>query len=309
MILIADLGATNARFCVTKDSSSFFCEANYKISNFNSLESLCLQYMSDHKLEDLDKAIIGVAAPILGDKVIFVNVNLEFSISQIRRKLFSAGLLVVNDLELQGYAISSLKASDLSYIGKPKLSDGVKILIAPGTGLGLAGIVNGNVVATEAGHINISDKTSRPDLKKIMDRFMLDFKRVPTYEDFLSGKGITYFYSSLTENADNALLSSEDILSNRTDTYCLQVINLLNYLLSSYLRYMALVWGANGGVLLSGSIVNSLLLEEDYQEFRKTFEDSETMGDFMQSTPLAIVNIENIGFVGGLELSKKLLVS
>ena len=308
MILIADLGATNARFCVTKDSSSFFCEANYKISNFNSLESLCLQYMSDHKLEDLDKAIIGVAAPILGDKVIFVNINLEFSISQIRRKLFSSGLLVVNDLELQGYAISSLKTSDLSYIGEPKLSDGAKILIAPGTGLGLAGIVNGNVVATEAGHINISDKISRPDLKKIMDRFMSDFKRVPTYEDFLSGKGITYFYSSLTENADNAL-SSEDILSNRTDTYCLQVINLLNYLLSSYLRYMALVWGANGGVLLSGSIVNSLLLEEDYQEFRKTFEDSETMGDFMQSTPLAIVNIENIGFVGGLELSKKLLVS
>ena len=308
MILIADLGATNARFCVTKDSSSFFCEANYKISNFNSLESLCLQYMSDHKLEDLDKAIIGVAAPILGDKVIFVNVNLEFSISQIRRKLFSAGLLVVNDLELQGYAISSLKTSDLSYIGEPKLSDGAKILIAPGTGLGLAGIVNGNVVATEAGHINISDKISRPDLKKIMDRFMSDFKRVPTYEDFLSGKGVTYFHSSLTENANNEL-SSEDILSNRTDTYCLQVINLLNYLLSSYLRYMALVWGANGGVLLSGSIVNSLLLEEDYQEFRKTFEDSETMGDFMQSTPLAIVNIENIGFVGGLELSKKLLVS
>ena len=308
MILIADLGATNARFCVTKDSSSFFCEANYKISDFNSLESLCLQYMSDHKLEDLDKAIIGVAAPILGDKVIFVNINLEFSISQIRRKLFSSGLLVVNDLELQGYAISSLKTSDLSYIGEPKLSDGAKILIAPGTGLGLAGIVDGNVVATEAGHINISDKISRTDLKKIMDRFMSDFKRVPTYEDFLSGKGITYFYSSLTENTDNAL-SSEDILSNRTDTYCLQVINLLNYLLSSYLRYMALVWGANGGVLLSGSIVNSLLLEEDYQEFRKTFEDSETMGDFMQSIPLAIVNIENIGFVGGLELSKKLLVS
>jgi glucokinase len=72
---------------------------------------------------------------------------------------------------------------------------------------------------------------------------------------------------------------------------------------------MALVWGANGGVLLSGSIVNSLLLEEDYQEFRKTFEDSETMSDFMQSTPLAIVNIENIGFVGGLEVSKKLLDS
>ena len=44
----------------------------------------------------------------------------------------------------------------------------------------------------------------------------------------------------------------------------------------------------------------------DYQEFRNTFEDSETMRDFMRIVPLAIVLIEEIGFVGGLELSKKL---
>ena len=69
---------------------------------------------------------------------------------------------------------------------------------------------------------------------------------------------------------------------------------------------MALVWGSHGGVFLSGSIVNSLLLEEDYQEFRNTFEDSETMKDFMRKIPLAIVLFEDIGFVGGLELSKKL---
>ena len=86
----------------------------------------------------------------------------------------------------------------------------------------------------------------------------------------------------------------------------IQSINLLNYLLSSYLRCVSLVWGSNGGVLLSGSIVNSLVLEEDYQEFRDTFEDSDTMKNFMQSTPLAIVRIKDIGFAGGLELSKKL---
>ena len=67
---------------------------------------------------------------------------------------------------------------------------------------------------------------------------------------------------------------------------------------------MALVWGANGGVLLSGSIVNSLVKIEDYQLFRTVFEDSETMKDFMEATPLAILKIENIGFVGGLELAK-----
>ena len=185
-------------------------------------------------------------------------------------------------------------------------SEGPTILVAPGTGLGLAGLAGNQVVSTEAGHINISDKNLRPDLKKIIDRFILDNKRVPTYEDLLSGKGITYFYTTLSGDLESDL-TSEKILSKRSDPHCLHTINLLNYLLASYLRYMALVWGANGGVLLSGSIVNSLLLEEDFTVFRKTFEDSETMKDFMQSVPLAIVRVEDIGFAGGLELSKKLL--
>jgi glucokinase len=139
----------------------------------------------------------------------------------------------------------------------------------------------------------------------IIDRFTKENHRAPTYEDFLSGKGITYFYKVLSGET-NLELSSEEILLARGDKHSLQTIDVLNYLLSSYLRYMALVWGSQGGVLLSGSIVNTLLLEEDYKEFRNTFEDSETMRDFMRTVPLAIVLIEEIGFEGGLELSKKL---
>ena len=138
-----------------------------------------------------------------------------------------------------------------------------------------------------------------------MDRFAKENHRAPTYEDFLSGKGITYFYEAFSGEA-NTELSSEEILLARGDDYSLKTIEVLHYLLSSYLRYMALVWGSHGGVLLSGSIVNSLLLKDDYQEFRNTFEDSETMKDFMRTIPLAVVLIEEIGFVGGLELSKKL---
>ena len=246
-----------------------------------------------------------MAAPILSDHVSFVNANLEFSIKKLEENLFSEGLIVVNDLELQAYAIFNLQLEDLTYIGRKRLSEGPMILVAPGTGLGLAGIIGDTVISTEAGHINISDKVLKPDLKKIMDRFIRENKRAPTYEDFLSGKGISYFYETLSEGTE-LRLSNEEILSNRENKYCLQSINLLNYLLSSYLRCVALVWGSHGGVLLSGSIVNSLVLEEDYQEFRDTFEDSDTMKNFMQSTPLAIVRINDIGFAGGLELSKKL---
>ena len=305
MILIADLGATNARFCLTMDCLTYSDKANYQINNFDSVEELCIAYLEDKGLKNINKAVIGVAAPILGDKVSFVNANLEFSIKNLEKKIFSGGLFVVNDLELQAYALFNLKAGDLSYIGQKNLTEGSKILVAPGTGLGLAGILGETVIATEAGHINISDKKLRPDLREIIDRFTKENYRAPTYEDFLSGKGITFFYETLSGKR-NLELSSEKILLTRGDKYSLQTIDTLNYLLSSYLRYMALVWGSYGGVLLSGSIVNTLLSKENYQEFRNIFEDSETMREFMRTIPLAIVLIEEIGFVGGLELSKKL---
>ena len=41
--------------------------------------------------------------------------------------------------------------------------------------------------------------------------------------------------------------------------------------------------------------------------FRETFEDSETMHEFMKTVPLATLKIKDIGFVGGLEIAKKLL--
>ena len=306
MILIADLGATNARFCITEVGNEYRDVKTYPISKFTNLEELLELYLSDTgNLQGVNKAVIGVAAPILGDDVSFVNVDLEFKISSLKKTLFTEGLTVVNDLALQAYAVSNLDSKDIHYIGERKITDEPKILVSPGTGLGLAGIVNNSVVSTEAGHINISDKVLRPDLKKIVDKFIEDNSRVPTYEDFLSGKGINFFYRTLSQN-NIKNLTNEEILSNREDENCCRAIGLQNYLLASYLRYVALVWGAKGGVLLAGSIVNSLIHEEDHDSFRSTFEDSETMKKFMQQIPLALLTIQDIGFAGGMELAKKL---
>ena len=303
MILLADLGATNARFSVTEDCNTFRFDATYPIDNFHSIESLCLAYFEDQNLDKVERAIIGVAAPIIGDSVSFVNTDMRFSIEQLKKNLFPKGLFVLNDLALQAHAIIDLNSNALSYIGEGKISEGPKILVSPGTGLGLAGIVGQEVIATEAGHINIPFKNLGSDLTIMITRFIEENRRSPTYEDFLSGKGIIYFHSVLAGYQDPNL-TSEEILSDRKDKYCRSTIDLLNNLLASYLRYVTLVWGSYGGVLLSGSITESLLLQEDYEEFRREFEDSETMGNFMKKIPLAILRIPDIGFTGGLRIAK-----
>ena len=55
----------------------------------------------------------------------------------------------------------------------------------------MAGVVGKSVVSTEAGHINITDKASKPELKKNCRKFHPKNSRMPTYEDFLSEKGLS----------------------------------------------------------------------------------------------------------------------
>jgi len=308
MILLADIGATNARFSVTTDCHQYEHSDNLQVVGFDSLEELCNDYLNRYQLANkVNKAVIGVAAPIIDDEVSFVNANISFSIQGLKKQLFKEGLVVINDLALQAHAIKGLEKNEFSFIGLNKQQvNGPKLLVSPGTGLGLAGITAQEIISTEAGHLNIPQKEIKHDLKKIIDTFDSTNNRVPTYEDFLSGKGISYFYEVLSEGK-GANLSAEEILNNKDmNEICTNTKDLLIYLLGSYLRYVALVWGSTGGVYLSGSIVNSLITKDTHQTFREVFESSETMQDLLKAIPLILVTIDDIGFRGALELSKKL---
>ena len=308
MILLADIGATNARFCITSDCYTYEYSDNLKVIDSGSIEELCNRYLNRYELTNkVRKAVIGVAAPIIKDKVTFVNANISFSIEGLKNQLFKEGIIVVNDLALQAHAIKGLEKNELSFVGiRKEQSEGPKILVSPGTGLGLAGIVDQQIVSTEAGHLNIPQKEIKNDLKKIADSFISKNKRAPTYEDFLSGKGIRFFYKVLSED-ELTNLSSKEILENKDlNEDCSKTKELIVYLLASYLRYVALVWGSTGGVYLAGSIANTLVKEEIYQTFREAFESSETMQDLLKAIPLILVKVDDIGFRGALELSKKL---
>ena len=66
---------------------------------------------------------------------------------------------------------------------------------------------------------------------------------------------------------------------------------------------MALFWGANGGVYLSGSIVNSLLLDTNFKQFRDDFEDSSKMNSLLKEIPIFLIKELNLGFKGALKLA------
>jgi glucokinase len=305
--LLADLGATNARFAITEDGFSYQNSKELKISEYNSMGDLCIAYLSSVNASNIRRGFIGVAAPVIGDVITFINCDLEFSQSELQSSLFPEGLKVINDLALQAHAVNFLEEDELECIGKKFLdAKGPRILVVPGTGLGMAGIVNEEVVSTEAGHLNIPAKIKNKSLDQIIEVFRNKTGRMPTFEDFLSGKGLNFFYCVLS-GQEKCSLTNEEILSNyNTDAVCLEVKESMNYLYAAYLRYLALAWGALGGVYLAGSITNSLLFDIDDNKFRQIFEDSETMNSLLKATPIFRVKPQDIGFRGALKLAREL---
>ena len=300
--LLADFGATNARLSITTDGKNYQKELNLKIENYSSIEILFKDYFATLDLP-ISRAVIGVAAPVISDEIRFINCDFQFSIKKLKNAIFMDGLEVLNDLALQAHGLEGLSETDFETIGQLKKPlSGPKILVAPGTGLGMAAIVEGKVISTEAGHLNIPAKVSKDGLNDCIKAFIEIKKRHPTFEDFLSGKGLNFFYSILTNQ--ECRLSNEEILNNyKTDSFCLEVKELMNYLYASYLRYMALALGSVGGVYITGSISESLFLNIDKDKFRLDFEDSETMGVMLQATPLYRITLKDLGFKGALKLS------
>ena len=300
--LIAELGGTNARFGVTVNGTILTESKQYLLSDFTSVEALFDKYFEEIN-QVVSKAIIGVAAPVIEDGVRFTNNDIEFNQNTLKNKMFPKGLMVLNDLELQAYAIEGLSNDEIIKIGQVKEEKkGSKVLISPGTGLGLAGVVDTKVIFTEGGHLNIPPDSL--ELEGLLKKFSEDKGRPPTFEDLLSGKGINFIFQSL-DGSSGTQYSNEEILANKDNPVCIKARKLVLYLLAIYCKYIALIWGATSGVFLSGSIANTLLKPEDLDTFRTHFESSATMQDLLKIMPVSLIKDTNLGTKGGLILASK----
>ena len=196
------------------------------MSDFTSIEALFDKYFEEIN-QVVPKGIIGVAAPVIDDEIRFTNNEIKFNHKTLKNKMFPEGLMVLNDLELQAYAIEGLSNDEIIRIGQVKEEKkGSKVLISPGTGLGLAGVVDTKVIFTEGGHLNIPPDSL--ELEDLLKKFNEDKGRPPTFEDLLSGKGINYCkYIALIWGATsgvflsgsiaNTLLKPEDLDTFRND--------------------------------------------------------------------------------------------
>lgn len=303
--LIADLGATNARFALV-DADGIDASLALRCAAYPNLFSAASDYL-EKVAPPLppDRAAIAIACPITGDYVEMTNHAWSFSTAELKQKLALDRLDVVNDFTAQALAIRHLSESDRSQIGPGEPEPGGPIaVLGPGTGLGVSGLVPGGgdwtPITGEGGHVTMCAINDREG--DVMRRLRQRFSHVSA-ERVLSGMGLTNLYESLAaldgvdvpqrdprEVSEAALAGAED--------HAVEAVAMFCAMLGTIAGNLALTLGSTGGVYIAGGIVPKLGDLFLNSEFRERFEGKGRMRDYLAPIPTYLVTHPTPAFLG-----------
>ena len=203
LALVGDIGGTNSRFGLMQpDSTQIRNVEVLKNSRFGSLEESIGAYLKMQGVTALAAAAVAVAGPIDGETVGLTNRDWRFSRESLRQAANARRFRLLNDFEALALSLPYLEGDDIVQIGGETPSKpAVKIVLGPGTGLGMATLAplpHGGWMALpgEVGHITLPVATKEEfDWREKMTKPGVPFES----EDAITGGGLLLMYRTIAE--------------------------------------------------------------------------------------------------------------
>ena len=162
MILAGDIGGTNARLAYFQPQNGhlrLISERVFPSRDYKELGEIVSKFLQDADAPP-DQACFGIAGPVRNGRVETSNLPWVIEQSRLAKQIHLPGTLLINDLEANAWGIAALGPQDLVALNRVGPSVGNQAVIAPGTGLGEAGLFwNGSqhqVFACEGGHADFA---------------------------------------------------------------------------------------------------------------------------------------------------------
>ena len=158
--LLADIGATYARFCVELVPGRFEHVAVLPCADYPGFTAVVQAYLDTLPGLKPRHGAVAIANPIEGDWVRMTNRDWAFSIQEAQRQLDLTTLLVVNNFTALAMSLPRVGADGRHQVGGGEAqANGVIGLIGPGTGLGVSSLIPSGdrwvTLATEGGHVGV----------------------------------------------------------------------------------------------------------------------------------------------------------
>jgi glucokinase len=302
-VLAADIGATKTTLAICNWDGQLNVQKinTYKTKSFPDIISMIESFVDDDKMPQ--KISLGVAGPVLDGSVTMTNTGWSINSREVSERFNHIPVALINDLEATAYGLAVLNKEDIhTLIEKKKHLDGNIAIIAPGTGLGEAGLIKStdgyHPMATEGGHCHFAPVT---DIDVKLYSFLHKKYDQVSWERVVSGPGICNIYDFLhqvVEMEEPAWLK-EKILAHDKATVisenagdaeiCRETITMFFRFLALESTNLALKLKATGGVYIAGGILPHLLplLHKEY--FQKWFSYAGPMRNLIQSIPINIL--------------------
>ncbi|NVD98155.1 glucokinase [Massilia sp. BJB1822] len=303
--LLADIGATHARFALQTAPDEFRSVRVLQCDDFSGIVPLVRSYLEDHPGLNLNHAALALANPVHGDYVSMTNRDWQFSTDEVRRELGLHTLLVVNDFTALAMSIPGLKPADLMQVGSGTAAPTSVIgVLGPGTGLGCSGViptVDGFItLGSEGGHTNFAPADEREYF--ILQYAWQTWSHVSN-ERLISGPGMEIIYRALAKRNGVSVrdLTSQQIIAGALkdqDALCKEVLECFCAMLGGAAANLAVTLGAFGGIFIGGGIVPRMgewFLESP---FRARFEAKGRFSSYLAEIPTYVITTPNPAFYG-----------
>lgn len=309
LALVGDIGGTNARLALVRPGE-FKPEAIEILpcGDYENLDAAVVDYLQRVGVERVTDACLAVASPVRGTQVRMTNNHWRFDIAETRKHFDWREFKVINDFTAMALGVPHVDADKLVKVcGGPGDPTRAKLVIGPGTGLGVSGLVpihDGWVpLMTEGGHVDFAPIDDRE--MAILGILRARFGRV-SVERILCGQGLLNLYQAHAEvegvaapldspqRITEAALASTDPLARFTLRHFCEI-------LGRVAGNGALTLGALGGVYICGGIIPRFVDFFVESNFRTAFEDKGRMRPLMEYTPVYVVTETYTGLLGAAE--------
>ena len=316
MILAGDIGGTHTRIALFQEEAGrlrMTADSTYPSRDHQGLEEIVSLFMRNRRAT-VENACFGVAGPVLDGQANISNLTWTVDSASLSRLLGGHQVWLINDLAAHASGIDGLQPEDTQPLNDAEAGTGNAALIAPGTGLGEAGLFwNGTrrlPFASEGGH---ADFAPRNELEISLQKYLrAKFGRV-SYERVLSGPGLKNIYdflrdSGLEQEPDSLrdeLLQAADpqaVISHHGmaggSAICERAVRIFVRVYGAEAGNLALRFLAVGGVFLSGGISIKMLPKLQEPLFMEAFLDKGRLSPLLEKVPVYVVRNEEVGLIG-----------
>jgi len=309
-VLLADIGATNARFATAKNGI-IGPITTYKVAEFATLHAaLHAFYRENPSAQPIHHAIIAVAGPVRGGRGALTNAGWVADTEDIRSE-FGFKTVLLNDFAALARSIPLLTArGDVEPVGSSTAESGAPIaVLGPGTGLGVACLTpdsgKHSVITSEGGHTTLAGTCERDDA--IIGVLRARFGHVSA-ERAISGAGLENLFTAIAavDGIHTSPLGAAEITQNAVGgrcQICTDALKTFCAFLGSFAGNVALTFRATGGVYIAGGISPRIVDFIRNSEFRQRFEAKGRFTQFLQPVPSFVITHPAATFLGLLSLT------